>query len=82
MPEDGWSKRVEQLSLGFQLYLREPEVPTLGVVVGCAVAGVVLRLTNRRNEDGSRHTSRERRDQMLMRIWVGQQEPWCFVLGH
>ena len=64
MPEDGWRMRVEQLSLGFQLHVREPEARTLEVVVRCGVAGVVRQLTNRRAEDGSMRASGERRDQM------------------
>ena len=38
VPSDGWRKRVEQLSLGFQLHVRDSEARTLGVVVGCGVA--------------------------------------------
>jgi hypothetical protein len=39
MPPDGWRKCVEQLGLGFQLHVRESEVPILKVVVGRGVAG-------------------------------------------
>ncbi len=39
MPPDGWRKRVEQLRLRFQLYVRESKVPILEVVVGRSVAG-------------------------------------------
>ena len=39
MPSDGWRKRVEQLGLGFQLHVREPEAPTLEVVVEGGVVG-------------------------------------------
>ena len=37
MPSDGWRKRVEQVSLGFQLHVRELEARTVEVVVGCVV---------------------------------------------
>jgi len=39
MPPDGDRQRVEQLGLGFQLHVREADIPTLEVVVGCGVAG-------------------------------------------
>ena len=55
VPSDERRKRAEQA--------RTPEV-----VVGCGVAGVVRRLTNRRGEEGSRRMSGERRDQMRMRM--------------
>ena len=38
MPPDGYRTGVEQLRLGFQLHVREPDVPTLEVVVGCGIA--------------------------------------------
>ena len=47
VPSGGWRNRAEQA--------RTPEV-----VVGCGVAEVVRRLTNRRGEDGSRRMSGER----------------------
>ena len=39
MPPDGYRKRVEQLGLGFQLHVREDDVPTLDMVVGSGTAG-------------------------------------------
>ena len=39
MPEDGLRKRIEQVSLGFQPHVREPEARILEVVAGCGVAG-------------------------------------------
>ena len=80
IPSNGWRKRVEQLSLGFQLYIREPEARTPEIVDECGAAGVVRPLTNWRGEDGSRPTSGERRDRTRMRMLVNQQGPWCFVL--
>ena len=38
MPPDGRWKRAEQLSFGFRLYIREPDIPGLNLVVGSGVA--------------------------------------------
>ena len=38
MPPDGRWNRAEQLSFGFRLYIHEPDIPRLKVVVGSGVA--------------------------------------------
>lgn len=53
MPSDRWRKRIEQLGLGFQLHIREPEARTLEVVVGWRRSGsgeMIDQLTRRGRE--------------------------------